>query len=369
MESMELMMFSNVYKNKKILVTGHTGFKGSWLVAWLQKLGAKVAGIALLPNMNPSHFDLLKLDLESYFIDIRNYSEILKVVKKIKPEIVFHLAAQPLVRDSYAIPLETFDTNVMGTANVLNACREIEELRAIVVVTSDKCYENKEWVRGYCENDSMGGYDPYSASKGCAELVTTSFRNSYFNLNEFNKKHQVLLASARAGNVIGGGDWSKDRLIPDIVRAVASGEEVHIRNPQSVRPWQHVLECLSGYLCLGEKLLQGDKKFAEAWNFAPSGNEMISVGEIVKKMQFYWSKVQYEIVSNINQLHEANLLKLNASKANSLLRWKEVWDLEKTLKMTTNWYRGFYDTGSILTNDDIKTYVEDAGNSAIDWVK
>lgn len=369
MESMELMMFSNVYKNKKILVTGHTGFKGSWLVAWLQELGAKVAGIALPPNTKPSHFDLLKLDLESCFIDIRNYDEILKTVKKVQPEIVFHLAAQPLVRDSYAMPLETFDTNIMGTANILNACREIEGLKAIVVVTSDKCYENKEWIRGYCESDPMGGYDPYSVSKGCAELVTACFRNSYFNLNEFGKKHQVLLASARAGNVVGGGDWSKDRLIPDIVRAVASGEKVHIRNPHAMRPWQHVLECLSGYLCLGEKLLQKDKKFAEAWNFAPSGNEMISVDEIVKKMQFYWSKVQYEIVVNANQPHEANLLKLDATKANTFLHWKEVWGLGKTLEMTTSWYRGFYDSKSILTSDDIKAYVADARNLTIDWVK
>jgi len=367
MEGLGLDMFSNVYRNKKVLLTGHTGFKGSWLAMWLQELGAEVVGIALPPNTDPSHFDLLKLDFKSHFIDIRNYDEVLKAIKKAQPEIVFHLAAQPLVRDSYAMPLETLDTNVMGTANVLNACRDIGTLKAVVVVTSDKCYKNKEWVWGYRENDAMGGYDPYSASKGCAELVTACFRNSYFNLSDFGSKHQVLLASARAGNVIGGGDWSKDRLIPDIMRAIASQKVVPIRNPDATRPWQHVLECLSGYLCLGEKLLQGDKKFAEAWNFAPSGNEMITVGEIVRKMQSCWAKIQYEIISDSKQPHEANLLKLDASKANAWLRWREVWNLEKTLDVVTNWYRGFYEGNDILTAGDIEKYIQDARKLSIEW--
>jgi len=362
-------MFNNIYQGKKVLLTGHTGFKGSWLAVWLQKLGAKVVGIALPPITLPSHFAVLKLDLESYLVDIRNYDELLKIIKKEQPEIIFHLAAQPLVRDSYVMPLGTLATNVMGTANLLNACREIGSLQAVVVVTSDKCYENKEQDIGYRESDPMGGYDPYSASKGCAELVTASFRNSYFNLNEFGKKHQVLLASARAGNVIGGGDWSRDRLIPDIMRAVSSGEKVLIRNPQATRPWQHVLECLSGYLCLGEKLLERDKKFAEAWNFAPNDNGITTVGEIVEKIKNYWPKMQYEIARNSNQPHEANLLKLDATKANSLLHWREVWDLEKTLAMTTNWYREFYEKSMVFTHDDIQNYVIDANNLALSWVK
>lgn len=362
-------MFDNIYKDRKVLLTGHTGFKGSWLATWLQELGAEVVGIALPPNTNPSHFDLLKLDLESHFVDICHYDEVLKVIKKTQPEIIFHLAAQPLVRDSYAMPLETFATNVMGTANVLNACREIEALKAIVVITSDKCYENKEWVWGYREKDPMGGYDPYSASKGCAELVTTCFRNSYFNLNEFGKKHQVLLASARAGNVVGGGDWSKDRLIPDIMRAVSAGEKVLIRNPHATRPWQHVLECLSGYLCLGEKLLNGEKQFAESWNFAAASDAQISVLEIVKCMQKLWLKLQYEVKSEVHQPHEANLLKLDCSKANALLQWHGVWDLNETIEATTAWYRSFYESKKNMTLENINKYCDNARTIKLDWAK
>ena len=362
-------MFNNIYHNRKVLLTGHTGFKGSWLALWLKELGAEVLGIALAPNTQPSHFELLKLGLDSHLVDIRDYEKIAKIMRDFQPEMVFHLAAQPLVRDSYGQPLYTLETNVIGTANVLQAGREIEALRAVVVITSDKCYENKERPLGYRESDPMGGYDPYSASKGCAELVTACFRNSYFNLNDFGKKHQVLLASARAGNVIGGGDWSKDRLIPDIVKAVAANQKVLIRNPQATRPWQHVLECLSGYLCLGEKLWQREPAFAEAWNFAPSGDEMITVGEIVKKMQLFWSKIHYEIAHHANAPHEANLLKLDATKANTLLHWQEVWNLEKTLEITINWYRNFYEDGVILTPEDIRCYVKDASGLGLLWVK
>lgn len=360
-------MFNNIYQNKKIIVTGHTGFKGSWLVAWLQMLGARVVGISLEPNTDPSHFSLLDLSMESHFVDIRDNEKVKKLLATIKPEMVFHLAAQPLVRLSYAEPLNTFETNVMGTANILNACRDIESLKGIVVITSDKCYENKEWSWGYRENDPMGGHDPYSASKGCAELVASCFRNSYFNLEKFGDAHQILLASARAGNVIGGGDWAKDRLIPDIIRGIAAKETVLIRNPNATRPWQHVLECLSGYLCLGEKLLNGDKHFAEGWNFAPNFAGDAKVIDIIKKIHNYWPELRYEIKQLNNQPHEANLLKLDCSKAIVKLKWQNVWDLEQTIAATSNWYREFYSYGKLLTETDITNYVNAAQKIGVNW--
>lgn len=362
-------MFHNIYKNKKVLITGHTGFKGSWLVTWLQMLGANVSGISLPPNTNPAHFSLLNLSMDSHIANICDYEKIDQLLQKINPEIIFHLAAQPLVRESYKNPLETFNTNVIGTANILNACRNLKNLKAVVTVTTDKCYENKEWIWGYRENDPMGGYDPYSASKGCAELVINSLRNSYFNLDNFNKTHQILLASARAGNVIGGGDWAEDRLIPDIIKATTSNETVIIRNPHSTRPWQHVLECLSGYLCIGEKLLQGDKKFAEAWNFAPTMEANATVIDIVQKMQCNWPKIQYKIEQNPNQPHEANLLKLDSSKAHALLNWRNVWNLEETVTNTTNWYRNFYEKNLVTTLDNINNYVKTAEKLGLIWTK
>ena len=349
-----------IYSGKKVLVTGHTGFKGSWLVAWLQKLGAEVVGVSLEPNTNPNHFNLLNLDIKSNIIDIRDYLKLSNVIKQANPEIVFHLAAQPLVRESYLNPLETLETNVIGTANVLNACRELDLLKAIIIVTSDKCYDNKEWVWGYRESDQMGGYDPYSASKGCAELITSSYRNSFFNLNDFGKKHQTLIASARAGNVIGGGDWAVDRLVPDIMRATISKRNVEIRNPQATRPWQHVLECLSGYLCLGERLLNGDKEFAQAWNFAPTDDGTATVLDVINRMKLCWNEIQYEIVNDSTKPHEANLLKLDCSKANTILKWKNVCGLEKTISMTTNWYKNFYNNNSLSTFKDIEAYIYDA---------
>jgi CDP-glucose 4,6-dehydratase len=353
-------MFGNIYKGKKILVTGHTGFKGSWLVAWLQMLGANVSGIALEPNTDPAHFKLLNPYMESHIADIRDAEKTKQLIAKMQPEMVFHLAAQPLVRESYEFPLETLTTNVMGTANVLQACRNVDALRGIVVVTSDKCYENKEWYWGYRESDPMGGHDPYSASKGCTELVTSCFRNSFFNLEKFGKEHQVLLASARAGNVIGGGDWAKDRLIPDIIRAVTTNKKVQIRSPKATRPWQHVLECLSGYLRLGEKLLGAEKEFASGWNFAPNFSGEAKVIDILVRMQKCWSKVQYEIIQQQGQPHEAHLLKLDSSKAMAKLQWQNVWDLDQTINVTTDWYRDFYEDNKVQTLEDIKKYCEDA---------
>lgn len=353
------MLFNNIYKNKKILITGHTGFKGSWLSVWLQKLGAEVIGIALEPSTDPSHFALLDLKIESYFMDIRNAEKITAVFHEVNPDMIFHLAAQPLVKESYKNPLYTLETNVIGTANILQACRNIKNLKAVLIITSDKCYENKEWLWGYRENDPMGGYDPYSASKGCAELVISSFRNAYFNLKDYKTKHHTLIASARAGNVIGGGDWSADRLIPDIIKARANNEIITIRSPNATRPWQHILDCNYGYLGLGAKLIAQEPAFAEAWNFAPIIYEDVKVIDIVKKMQCYWPKLHYEIKTNPEQLHEANLLKLDSSKANTLLKWRSIWDLDKTIAMTINWYKNFYENRKISTFEDIENYCQD----------
>lgn len=361
-------MFGGIYKGKKVLVTGHTGFKGSWLALWLKELGAEVIGYALQPPTNPNHFDLLKLEVVSIIGDIRDAKRLNEAIQNYKPEKVFHLAAQPLVSYSYKNPVETFETNVMGTTNVFEACRQTEYVRTIVNITSDKCYENRKWAWGYRENDPMGGYDPYSASKGCAEIVTSAYRNSFFNLNEYGKSHNVLLASVRAGNVIGGGDWAEDRLTPDIVKAASNNEKVIIRNPKSIRPWQHVLEPLSGYLLLGQKLLEGNKELAEGWNFGPDDSN-ICVKDVVSLIKSEWDKVDYEISNNSDKPHEAVLLKLNCLKAHLKLGWKPVWDIKKTIAMTTKWYKEFYENGKIFSLDDLREYVEDAVKKNLVWTK
>ncbi|MHC4394849.1 MAG: CDP-glucose 4,6-dehydratase, partial [Planctomycetota bacterium] len=283
-----------IYKDKKVLITGHTGFKGSWLALRLCRTGAKVVGYALGAPTSPSHYELLSPDCFSIIGDIRDGDKLEKVIEQEQPEIIFHLAAQPLVRQSYQEPAETFSTNIMGTVNLLNACRKFSAVRAIVVITSDKCYENQELERGYREDDAMGGHDPYSASKGCAEIVTSSYRRSFFPISKYGKEHTTLLASARAGNVIGGGDWAQDRLIPDIVRAASKNETVFIRNPNAIRPWQHVLEPLSGYLMLGQKLLEGNIEFAQGWNFGPSEGDELTVETMVEQLQRHWDRIVYQ---------------------------------------------------------------------------
>ncbi|MDA9900618.1 CDP-glucose 4,6-dehydratase [bacterium] len=362
METMEITnLFGGVYKNKVCLITGHTGFKGSWLSYWLTQMGAEVIGFSLEPEQPLNHFDLLDKPFTSIIGDIRNYEQISKVFEKHKPDVVFHLAAQSLVRCSYNNPIDTFDTNVLGTVNVFEASRHCDSVKAVVNITSDKCYENKEWIWGYRENDSMGGHDPYSASKGCAELVTTSYQRSYFNHNS------KLIASGRAGNVIGGGDWAEDRLIPDIVRAASKGSPVEIRNPLATRPWQHVLEPLSGYLTLGWKLLQGYKKYADGWNFGPDLGSNVTVENIINKVENVWDKVTYNIIEDKNNHHEANLLMLDCSKANKLLKWAPVWDLNKTIFKTMNWYKSFYEDNYIQTKNDLLSYIEDAKSKSIIW--
>ena len=369
MESMVAFnsLFGGIYKGKKVLVTGHTGFKGSWLVQWLQMLGADVYGYALEAPSTPDHLSLLKLDIKYLESDIRSLDTLKAFFNLVQPEIVFHLAAQAIVRASYDDPVETFSTNVMGALNVFEACRKAKSVKAIVNVTSDKCYENKEWIWGYRENDPMGGYDPYSASKGCVELLTSSYRNSYFNLKDYKKTYHVLLASGRAGNVIGGGDWADDRLIPDIIKAAAENLSVNIRNPKATRPWQHVLEPLSGYLTLGWRLLEEDISFAEGWNFRPEASSNLSVKEILTMSKEYWNKIDANFNPNLAEHHEANLLMLDCSKANKLMKWKPVWDINTTIEKTIDWYKNFYTKKEIMTLQNINNFVSSAKKQSLIW--
>jgi len=353
--------FGGVFSGRKVLLTGHTGFKGGWLALWLQQLGAEVVGLALPPDTQPSHWDFLKLGIEEHQFDIRDYAAVEKMVAQVQPEIVFHLAAQPLVRRSYADPLATWSTNVQGTAHVLEACRHAASVRAIVAVTTDKCYENQEWLWGYRENDRLGGHDPYSASKAGAELVAASYRKSYFS-----REDSPLLATARAGNVIGGGDWSQDRLIPDLVRASSRGESVEIRSPHATRPWQHVLESLSGYLLLGQRLLERQPGFAEAWNFGPdeSGNQPVSA--VLSKLTQSWGELRWH-VTGAPQPHEAGLLQLDSTKARALLQWLPVWGLDEGLRQTANWYRAYGEKGEVISRQQLADYVAAARAKNIGW--
>jgi len=348
-------LFGSIYKDKTVLVTGHTGFKGSWLCLWLTQMGANVIGYSKAMLDSPNHYELLKLDIVSVFGDI---SDVDQTVKKYQPEIVFHLAAQSLVRYSYDNPIETFETNIMGTAKLFEAARKNNCVKAIVNITSDKAYDNKEKNEGYKEDDPMGGYDPYSSSKGCVELVSSSYRNSFFNLDEYKISHNTLIANCRSGNVIGGGDWAKDRLIPDIMRATSRGEKVFIRNPNSTRPWQHVLEPLNGYLLLGQRLLEEKKEFATSWNFGPNDNHTISVQNLVEKIKYSWEKVDYVISKNKDDLHEATYLKLNCIKAKEKLSWSSKMDSVSTIQMTVDWYREYYENGKNISLLQLKEYIK-----------
>lgn len=330
------------WKGKRVFLTGHTGFKGSWLALWLQNMGAQVYGLSLKPAAQPNHFELAQIEkgMVSRFGDIRDYSVVEAHMKEAQPEVVLHLAAQALVRYSYSHPLETYSTNVMGTAHVLEAVRQVKTVRSVVVVTTDKCYENKEWHWGYRENDPMGGYDPYSSSKGAAELVVSAYRRSFFSIEKFSE-HRVALASARAGNVIGGGDWALDRLVPDILTAFSKGEVVNIRSPHSIRPWQHVLEPLSGYLLLAQKLFAEGASFSEAYNFGPADRDCQPVEFIVKNLAEMWGGgARWQIDKN-PQPHEASFLKLDSSKAHNRLDWWPRWSLRQALGATVEWYRAF----------------------------
>jgi len=330
------------WRDKKVLVTGHTGFKGSWLSLWLQKLGADVIGYALSPPTEPSLFEVAHVanGMTSVIGDVRDLEHLQRIMTEHRPEIVIHMAAQPLVRYSYKYPVETYSTNVMGTVNMLEAVRQSESVRVVVCITSDKCYENKEWLWGYRENEPLGGRDPYSSSKGCAELVIAAYRHSYFPPEAY-QHHGVALASARAGNVIGGGDWAKDRLIPDIMDAIMDNRPVIIRSPNAIRPWQHVLEPLNGYLCLVEQLWMHGPKFAQAWNFGPNGENAKTVSWIVEYLTNLWGGGARWELDSAQHPHEATYLKLDCSKAKSLLGWSPRLCLPTTLEWTVKWYQGY----------------------------
>jgi len=342
-------LFNGFYKNRKVLITGHTGFKGSWLCLLLNKLGADVYGYALEPPTNPSLFTEAKIGelVTSRIGDIRNYDFLLKSIIEIQPEIIIHMAAQPLVRESYKNPRETYEINVMGTVNLFEVVRHVKSVKAILNITTDKCYENKEWHWGYRENEPMGGYDPYSNSKGCSELVTSSYRNSYFNPSKYNE-HGIAIASARAGNVIGGGDWADDRLIPDFIRAISKCEEVKIRSPYAIRPWQHVLEPLTGYLTLAIKLCLEGARYSEAWNFGPEDSDTKNVEWITKTICSFWGDGASFSIDNCPQPHEANYLKLDCSKAKVELGWAPKWNIEKTLKSIVDWNKAY------VNNDNMR---------------
>lgn len=342
-------LFNGIYNKRKVLITGHTGFKGSWLCLLLNKLGADVYGYALEPPTNPSLFNEARIGelMTSFIGDIRDYDHLQKVMLEVQPEIVIHMAAQPLVRESYKIPVETYAINVMGTVHLLEACRNTKSVKAIVNVTTDKCYENREWHWGYRENEPMGGYDPYSNSKGCSELVTSSYRNSYFNRAKY-AEHGVAVASARAGNVIGGGDWADDRLIPDFIRAISKGEEVRIRSPYAIRPWQHVLEPLNGYLTLAAKLYTEGAPHAEGWNFGPDESDAQNVEWITGTICQLWGQEASFRIDTNPQPHEANYLKLDCSKAKAELGWTPKWNIETTLKSIVDWNKAF------LNGEDIR---------------
>lgn len=352
------------WAGRPVLLTGHTGFKGGWLSLWLQSLGADLAGYALAPPTRPSLFELAAIGehMTSTIADIRDGDRLAAALAAHRPEVVFHLAAQPLVRASYADPVGTFATNVMGTVHLLEAVRHTPSVRAVINITSDKCYDNREWVWGYRENDPLGGRDPYSSSKGCAELITRAWRDSYFNPAD-PAGHGVALASARAGNVIGGGDWAEDRLIPDLLRALAAGRPAIIRHPQAIRPWQHVLEPLSGYLRLAEKLLTAGTAFAEAWNFGPDDRDNRPVQWLADRLTAAWGEGSHWQCDDAPQPHEAHSLRLDCAKARQRLGWTPRWPLTETLARIVAWQRAL-DAGHDMrawSLAEIADYQRDSG--------
>ncbi|MGC2476939.1 MAG: CDP-glucose 4,6-dehydratase [Candidatus Sulfotelmatobacter sp.] len=332
------------WKGRRVFLTGHTGFKGSWLALWLIRLGAQIRGYALDPCTRPNLFDLLSLNngLDDTRGDVRNYAQVLATMSEFRPEIVFHLAAQPLVRASYADPLGTYSTNIMGTAHVLEAVRKTPSVRAVVCVTTDKCYQNQAWLWPYREIDPLGGYDPYASSKACAEIVSAAYRSSFFPLDRLDE-HHVAVATARAGNVIGGGDWSEDRLIPDLVRGFCAGRPVLIRRPDAIRPWQHVLDPLHGYITLAQQLLTEPAKFATAFNFGPGDEDIWPVGRIAARAVQIWGDAASWTRDSCPTVHEDHVLRLDASKSRAELGWKPRLKIEAALQWTMAWYRAWND--------------------------
>jgi CDP-glucose 4,6-dehydratase len=364
---MESMVNQGFWKKKRVFITGHTGFKGAWLTLWLKRLDAEVTGYSLEPPTTPNLYDLARIEelINGIEADIRDFDRLKKAIEAHQPEIVFHLAAQALVRRSYQAPVETYATNVMGTVNVLEAVRQVGGVRVFVNVTSDKCYENREWGRGYRETEPMGGYDPYSSSKGCAELITAAYRNSYFNPANYSM-HGMALASARAGNVVGGGDWGEDRLVPDCVRAFLKGEKIVIRSPEASRPWQHVLEPLNGYLMLAERLYNDGIEFAQPWNFGPNDHDAKTVEWVVSKFCEEWDNAPGYVIEKGPHLHEANYLKLDCSKAMTELGWLPKWDVETAIYKVIHWTKQ-YQAGSDMRDicyeqvEEYKTFTNYVG--------
>ena len=366
-------MFKNLYKNKKVLITGHTGFKGSWLSIWLLKLGAKVYGISKDIPTDPSMFKNLQLkdQINNYKTDIKNLNKIKTIINDVKPDFVFHLAAQPLVSLSYSNPINTITTNVIGTSNILEALRHLQKKCACVIITSDKCYDNAEWVWGYKETDLLGGKDIYSGSKAAAEILFKSFYQSFYKENHKN----ISISTARAGNVIGGGDWAKDRIVPDAIKSWSKNKVVNIRSPEATRPWQHVLEPLSGYLLLGKKLFSEKKFKGESYNFGPNPNNNFNVETIIRDLSKYWDfkseSDAYKVIKN-KKFHEAGLLKLNCDKAYNDLKWKPVLSYDELIEFTSKWYYNFYKSRKNMfdfTHNQISFYENKAKKLKLSWAK
>jgi len=349
-------LFNDAFKGKTVLVTGHTGFKGSWLSIWLRKLGADVIGYALEPYTENDNFVAAKLGskIKSNIGDIEDYDKLKRVFDKYQPEFVFHMAAQSLVRLSYKQPKLTYDTNVVGTVNLLECCRLTDSVKVIINVTSDKCYENKEWIWGYRENDPVGGYDPYSSSKACSEIITSAYRSSFFNA----KEHSKAISTVRAGNVMGGGDWREDRLIPDCIKALKNNKPIGIRSPMSVRPWQHVLEPLNGYLLLASRMYEDRERYSGAWNFGPGHKSVVTVEELVKSLISHWGCGTYRDLSKgmSGEPHETKTLKLDISKAINLLNWSPTLSMNEAIEYTVNWYKAS-DVGYDFCVSQINEYV------------
>jgi len=349
------------YSGKKILITGHTGFKGSWLLAWMMESGADVCGFSLAPSTEPNHFKLQNFSFKNHFGNINSEQAFKMVLDSFQPQIVFHLAAQSLVGYAYQNPVETVETNVLGTIKILQACRNCNSVKAFVCVTSDKVYRISDPPKNYSEEDELGGSEIYSASKSSAEILVSAFRKSFLH------DSSLLVATVRAGNVIGGGDWSEDRLIPDLVRAAALGQKAIIRNPSHIRPWQHVLDALSGYLIVGQKLFEGDAAIAGAWNFGPVGEKEFSVDEIVKASAAQWKKIQLQYEGHGKQFGETRTLFIDSNKSVQQLKWKPVWSTLEGLEKTIGWYRGFYEEGKIITTQQLSEYITAARQKDLAW--